>query len=199
MNELNAVANQLYGYEPQLYPEDVWNENLQIRIGKLKFPGEPFSGDKEPYALALRAGLLLWNEALDASHTISQNVHNQTGSYWHGLMHRMEGDYSNAKYWFRQTGSHPIFAELGARAAEYLNRMGPGGIPVPLASSLRELTDGGEWKPNVMIDSVELQVTRLHNDSAEAILRRLQWIEFSALLNYTYDGCCGGRLIHVDG
>jgi hypothetical protein len=107
MNELNAVANKLYGYEPQLYPEDVWDENLQIRIGRLKVPGEPFPGDKQPYALALKAGLLLWDEALDASHTISQNVHNRTGSYWHGLMHRMEGDYSNAKYWFRETGSHP--------------------------------------------------------------------------------------------
>ncbi|MCC2683108.1 MAG: hypothetical protein K0R75_7 [Paenibacillaceae bacterium] len=194
MNELNAVANKLYGYEPQLYPEDVWDENLQIRIGRLKVPGEPFPGDKQPYALALKAGLLLWDEALDASHTISQNVHNRTGSYWHGLMHRMEGDYSNAKYWFRETGSHPIFADLGAKAAEYLKRMEPGQIPAPLASALRALTGSGAWKPDTMIDCVELQVTRLHDDAAEALLRKLQWIEFSALMNYTYDGCCGGRL-----
>jgi hypothetical protein len=194
MNELNAVANKLYGYEPQLYPEDVWDENLQIRISRLKVPGEPFSGDKQPFALALKAGLLLWDEALDASHSISQNVLNRTGSYWHGLMHRMEGDYSNAKYWFRETGNHPIFADLGAKATEYMKRINPEQIPAPLASALHVLTGGGAWKPDMMIDCVELQVTRLQDDAAEALLRKLQWIEFSTLMNYTYDGCCGGRL-----
>ncbi len=61
---------------------------------------------------AVKSGLLLWNDDLDSSHTISQSLQGPTGSYWHGIMHRREPDYSNAKYWFHQFGEHPIFPEL---------------------------------------------------------------------------------------
>jgi len=56
---------------------------------------------------ALRAGLWLYVDQLDASHRISQAIKNSTGSFWHGIMHRREGDFSNSHYWFRHTGSHP--------------------------------------------------------------------------------------------
>ena len=65
-----------------------------------------------PDALAAVSGLLLWNGNLDRSHTISQGIENPTGSYWHGIMHRMEGDYWNAKYWFRRVGRHPAMSRL---------------------------------------------------------------------------------------
>ncbi|MEM1212172.1 MAG: hypothetical protein AAGI68_07720 [Planctomycetota bacterium] len=55
----------------------------------------------------LRAGLWLYADALDASHDISQAMPDPTGSYWHAIMHRREGDFSNSKYWYRQAGDHP--------------------------------------------------------------------------------------------
>lgn len=56
---------------------------------------------------ALHAGLWLYVGQLDRSHTISQGIDNPTGSFWHGIMHRREGDFSNSHYWFRNTGHHP--------------------------------------------------------------------------------------------
>lgn len=56
---------------------------------------------------ALRSGLWLYVDQLDRSHDISQSLKNQTGSFWHGIMHRREGDFGNSHYWFRQTGHHP--------------------------------------------------------------------------------------------
>ena len=59
---------------------------------------------------ALQAGLWLYVDELDRSHEISQGMHNATGSYWHAIMHRREGDFSNSKYWYRNAGSHPAMA-----------------------------------------------------------------------------------------
>jgi len=61
---------------------------------------------------AFRAGLWLLAGDLDASHEISQSDHSPQGSFWHGIMHRREGDFSNAKYWLRRIGRHKVFDQL---------------------------------------------------------------------------------------
>jgi hypothetical protein len=62
---------------------------------------------------ALRAGIWLFVDDLEASHTISQRIADPTGAYWHAIMHRREGDFSNSKYWLRQTARHPVMDGLG--------------------------------------------------------------------------------------
>jgi hypothetical protein len=56
----------------------------------------------------LAAGLWLYVDDLDRSHTISQGIEDVTGSYWHGIMHRREGDFSNSHYWMRRAAGHPL-------------------------------------------------------------------------------------------
>jgi hypothetical protein len=53
----------------------------------------------------LAAGLWLYVDQLDRSHKISQQHEDPTGSFWHGIMHRREGDFSNSHNWFRRVGS----------------------------------------------------------------------------------------------
>jgi hypothetical protein len=55
----------------------------------------------------LQAAIWLYVDDLDRSHTVSQGIETEEGSFWHGIMHRREGDFSNAKYWFRRAGSLP--------------------------------------------------------------------------------------------
>lgn len=57
----------------------------------------------------IAAGILLYVDELEASHRISQNLDDATGALWHGIMHRLEGDCANARYWFRRMGEHPAF------------------------------------------------------------------------------------------
>lgn len=65
-----------------------------------------------PVPRELAAGLWLYIDDLERSHALSQNLLSATGSYWHAIMHRREGDFSNAKYWYRKVGRHPVLDEL---------------------------------------------------------------------------------------
>lgn len=60
----------------------------------------------------LAAALWLYVDDLDRSHTVSQGIENATGSFWHGIMHRREGDFSNSHYWMRRAAGHPLVAQL---------------------------------------------------------------------------------------
>ena len=63
-------------------------------------------------AAPLMAGLWLYVDELDRSHVISQQIDDPTGWFWHGIMHRREGDFSNSHYWLRKTGNHPAMADI---------------------------------------------------------------------------------------
>ena len=41
------------------------------------------------------------------------------GSFWHGIMHRIELDFWNSKYWYRQVGSHQVIDAMAARDTNY--------------------------------------------------------------------------------
>jgi hypothetical protein len=78
--------------------------------------GELFPGARDPEC-ALGA-LFLYFSYLDDAHNIFQTVPQAEGSYWHAIMHRMEGDAGNAGYWFHRVGRHPVFPALRSEAAQ---------------------------------------------------------------------------------
>ncbi len=74
-----------------------------------------FGDSHSPTAIALcKSGLWLLAGELDRSHVISQDMGSAEGSFWHGIMHRREGDFGNAKYWFRRVGQHAVWNEMPA-------------------------------------------------------------------------------------
>ena len=115
-------------------------------------------------ARAVIAGLWLYHDFLDASHEISQSIETPTGSYWHGIMHRREPDYSNAKYWFRRVGRHPVYELLRGAAA-----------PIGL---------GQEWDPFAFVDACERAARE--GGPLEIACREIQMTEWSALFDYCF-------------
>ena len=77
----------------------------------------------------LAAALWLYVDDLDRAHTAAQSVETSTGSWWHGIMHRREGDFSNSRYWMRRAAGHPL---ITAR---------PDLDPVPLVDAVSTAAD----------------------------------------------------------
>ena len=114
-NEDSAMNAHEYGSElaAVLLPERLMelgpgtpNEPMRAKIAALKLPP------------ACMAGVWLYHDFLDESHTISQELDDATGSYWHAIMHRREPDAENSKYWFRKVGQHPVLKLLTEKASE---------------------------------------------------------------------------------
>lgn len=72
----------------------------------------------------LLEGFILYAlDDLHAAHSIFQEEEGFFGSYGHGMMHRREGDFWNANYWFRRAGNpHKISFPNGLTPAEITAR-----------------------------------------------------------------------------
>src|SRR5437764_14172088 len=128
------------GPRPGILPE----AELESKLDKLFDRGE-IAAAKQPL---IRALVLLWHDHLDAAHVIAQATDNADGAFVHGIMHRREPDYGNAKYWFHRVGSHPAFAEIARRVMASSSAQSD----QPL---LRELMPNGAWDPFAFIDACE--------------------------------------------
>ncbi len=121
------------------------------------------------------SGVWLLHDFLNESHTISQGIETPSGSFWHAIMHRREGDFSNAKYWFRRVGSHPAFVTLAEKAAKKDSEIASGQMQA-------------EWNPFLFVDQCQ---SAIHgpldaSDSARSLCEALQQAEWEALFHFCY-------------
>lgn len=123
------------------------------------------------------SGLWLLMNFLDESHTISQDLPSGTGSYWHGIMHRREPDYSNAKYWFRRAGDHPVMADLADEAATLAEA-------TALDPPVRFLAEAKSWDPYAMVDACEAAAQG--KTKHQALLQEVAQAEWRLLFDHCY-------------
>jgi hypothetical protein len=61
---------------------------------------------------------LLWHDHWDAAHEIAQSKEGEPDhDLLHAILHRREGDFANAGYWFGGSGKHPCYQTLPLRIA----------------------------------------------------------------------------------
>jgi len=128
-----------------------------------------------------RSGLWLLHDFLDESHRIAQDIHTPTGSFWHGIMHRREPDPSNAKYWFRKVGDHPVFQSLREESAELAlrNRRKQG-----WDDAAGFLVEQSQWDPFAWIDLCE--AARTGRVTCKKLCGDIQIVEWQLLFDFCY-------------
>jgi hypothetical protein len=124
-------------------------------------------------AMACLCGVWLYHDFLDESHTISQDLGEWFGSYWHAIMHRREPDAVNSKYWFRRVGPNPVYSPLASDATEL-------GLPL----------EGKGWDPFAFVDRCEQ--ARGSGSVREMLCRWVQLREMQLLFDWCYRRATGG-------
>lgn len=165
-------------------PDVTVGEQLQIATLKSAF-AQARVVDRDA-AQACLAGVWLVHDFLDESHAISQRIDSADGSFWHGVMHRRDGDFSNAKYWFRRAGRHAILGPLATEATE----VAANGSDPAAAEIASRVAARGEFDPDAFVDACQAAV-RTHG-AAEAFCRRLQRAEWELLFDSCYRRAIGG-------
>jgi len=137
-------------------------EEARRELGK-STAGELFPRSYSPEGAF--CGLYLHFGYIDDAHKIAQDLNTAEGSFWHGIVHRREPDPSNAAYWFRKVGRHPVFPALRDEA----HRM--------------RFDTGKEWDPFAFIEFYESARVRPGSDE-EGTAMCVQEAEWRLLFDY---------------
>jgi len=169
---LDSILQQSKSREPlpPLLAQNVWQPQLSREILAADL------GKESEMTRAVRAGLLLWNDDLENAHPIVQAPETPINNFWHAILHRREGDFSNSHYWFRRVGTHPAFADI----YNALKSIRPHFVGHPeFGRPFPALFKGEKWNPMEFVRLCENA-----NAENDGVLRRIQVIETQTLLNW---------------
>lgn len=121
---------------------------------------------------AVKAALLYRAGKWEQAHKIAQGIPSSEGSFWHAILHRTEGDWENAAYWFRQVGDHPIYSLIYADAVQIL-----------AVHTHSDWDAGNQWDPFEFVRWCKA-ASLLPGSAEENIVNRIQVSEWRHLFSW---------------
>ena len=146
----------------------------------------------------IRNALYHNNDDLDAAHQICQDVGNTSSlpeiSYWHGIIHRREPDFNNARSWFQRSQDLQANDTLYHAIYNLLQRA----IQMPDYGNAREialqflkhLQNQETWDALYFLNLCETQ-SQNKDPHLEKLLEDIQAIEFQTLFHWTFQQAIG--------
>ena len=95
------LRDTLLARTPPLRPAQLYDDSLPALI------------DASEATVLQKAGLHLLNDDIERCHKIAQEHETADGNYWHAILHRREGDFENALYWYARVGKHRVLKLMG--------------------------------------------------------------------------------------
>lgn len=138
------------------------DERLIARVATAK--GQEISETGGSKLSCIRSLLFLAAGGVDQAHRLAQELSTSASSYIHGMVHRIDDDFDNARYWFRRARVTPAAAEMYRRAA---------------AKSMK-VASRPHWDPSMVTDMVEASRTEGVSDELRAVLAT----EYEVLLEF---------------
>lgn len=127
-------------------------------------------------AQAVLAAYWLFLDGLHEAHGLVQDLVGPTGAFWHAIMHRLEGDFSNAKYWYDRCSTHRVMKLLGAVATDVA------GKEAAKDPAIQRIVSGA-WNAHALVDLVA-SIHDKPNDPRFSAAIRLQQIEWHTLFHH---------------
>jgi hypothetical protein len=117
---------------------------------------------------------LLWLRLgeIDFPHQVVQDDRSELGSYLHGVVHRLEGDFFNAGYWLRQIRSNTMFNAIAMSIDE--QAMATPAAPIQATWHQELLTP---FQPGSFFSACENLVGQ--RNPPESDLRFLGWLGYA--------------------
>jgi hypothetical protein len=195
----SALANKIINAVPEAYKLLVVKDGTPARAHELLRDVKPeqllaVETVSSVPGHAMLAGLWLWHDGLEESHLIVQKSPGDfsplggkqleewtaTFAYWHAIIHRREGDFSNSKYWLARCRAHPVFARIAAELPNIIAKSDP---------RAGRLAAGG-WNPGAMVDLAE-QIHDHPDDPLHSMAVAVQRLEWKSLFAYCAQQAAG--------
>ncbi len=154
-----------------LVPLEVCNDQPRRRsLANLIASHSELQGNHIEAVLGLRIG------SIDRAHEIVQHGSTPMDRYLHGVVHRIEGDFWNAQYWFQQVDDSELLVSIGHEVLSTLQSINL----LRTSKSIKILDDQKRFSAHSLVDA-QAALPKKSTSNERALIQQIAQAEWDAI------------------